>query len=69
MDNDSIGLLTPAQRKALQQALAKCASCGDKTQYLREIGFPDEELEARKDHTASIVARALEVDQQLRDRK
>lgn len=63
------GVLTPQQRKQLQQGLASCAACGDKAAYLREIGFPDPELEARRDHTANVIQRALEIDEQIKKGK
>lgn len=66
---DKTGALTAAQRRTLQQGLADCASCGDKAAYLRAIGVPNEELEARKDHTSNVIQTALDIDTQLKARK
>ena len=63
------GVLTPAQRRALQQSLASCASCGDKLAYLRSIGVPNEELEARKDHTSNVIQAALDIDAEIKSKR
>ena len=69
MAEEKVGVLTPAQRRTLQQGLADCASCGTKLAYLREAGAPQEELELRRDHTANVIETALAVDAKLRDGK
>ena len=69
MDDTKMGVLTPAQRRAMQQGVADCASCKSKLQYLREIGTPNEELEARSDHTQAVLQTALAIDQQRRAEK
>lgn len=66
MTDDKVGVLTPQVRRVLQQGLADCASCQAKLAYLRELGTPNEELEARADHTKSVIETALHIDQQRR---
>ena len=67
--DEKIGILTPTQRKNLQQSVAKCASCGDKLQYLRALGMPNEELEARRDHTANVSQAALDIDAEIKAKR
>lgn len=69
MDPNQPGVLTPTVRRTLQQGLADCTSCQSKLAYLREIGAPNEELEARADHTKSVIETALFIDQQRRESK
>lgn len=64
----TIDPLKPAQRKALQQALAKCVSCDSKLEYLRRIGMPQEELEARLTHLNTTVEEALRLDREAQAR-
>jgi hypothetical protein len=62
----SAGILTPQVRRQMQQGIADCASCRAKAAYLREIGLPNEELEQRAEHTATVIQAALDIDESLR---
>lgn len=62
--SEPIQPLKPAQRKALQQSLADCIDCGSKLDYLRQIGRPQEELEARVVHLQATIEQALTIDRE-----
>lgn len=67
--NDNPGILPPATRKQYQQALASCASCGSKLDYLRQLGVPNDELELRNAHTQQTIQTALDIDTASRANK
>ena len=69
MDTPQVDPLKPAQRRALQQSLARCVACDSKLQYLRSIGVPQDELEARLTHLHGTIETALSMDREAQQRK
>lgn len=66
MAEEVTGLLPTAARKAFQQSLAKCQSCIDLTNYLAQLGMPEQETADRAEALKQRVEAALELDRQAK---
>ncbi len=62
-------ILTPAQVEAFRRCQGHCARARQKLMFLRSIGLPAEEEEARVEHLDQIAKTALELHDQSVDDK
>ncbi len=64
--NDTVGVLTPTQKKTMQGIVQKCAACSDLLTYLEQLGHSDDELKQRADSLQMLAEKALEIDRETR---
>ena len=59
-------LFDKKQREAIKRGIGHCTACGEYLKALREMGVPNETLEAQNEFNQKTLSKALELEEEFR---